>query len=86
MFLAPPEMQPDRNLEPVEDWVITAEQAGDILGCSPDAVRKIAAGGYIQTYRVSPTETRYWLSDVATLADRVDAVQAMAAAADRASE
>ncbi len=69
MELAPAHMQP-AQAEPVTAWLITAKQTAHLLGISARTVWNLAASGDLATVKVTPTSTRFWLSDVQAYAQR----------------
>jgi len=69
MELAPAHMQP-APAQPVTAWLVTAKQVSEVLGISTRTVWNLAASGELATCKVTPTATRFWLSDVQAYAQR----------------
>lgn len=69
MELAPAHMQP-APAQPVQAWLVTAKQVSQILGISTRTVWNLVSEGDLATVKVTPTATRFWLSDVQAYAQR----------------
>jgi len=69
MELAPASMQPVQT-NPITAWLINAKQVAEILGVSTRTIWTLVASGDLATVKVTPTATRFWLSDVSAYAQR----------------
>ncbi|HEX4005116.1 MAG TPA: helix-turn-helix domain-containing protein [Acidobacteriaceae bacterium] len=69
MELAPQHLQP-APAQPVTAWLITAKQVAEVLGISTRTVWNLVANGDLATVKVTPTATRFWLSDVGAYAQK----------------
>ena len=64
MFLAEPALQPDPNQQPATAWLVNVNQAAEVLAVSANTVWNLVKAGHISAVKVTPTSTRFWLSDL----------------------
>jgi excisionase family DNA binding protein len=64
MFLAEPALQPDPNQQPTTTWLVNVRQAAEVLAVSENTIWNLVRDGHISAVKVTPTSTRFWLSDL----------------------